>query len=150
MPVELDRMGIPQYSGNPEEADEYVERTWDYFFGLVETAQAPAAVRLRSGLTGRAYEAARSLKHTELTTGEIGVSALLAAVEQGIHKERPIRITELFDSAFYSASVWRATGEDIPSYIKRRQREFDELKKVSPSTIVSNDIIAHILLKFSV
>ena len=72
MPIELDRSGVPHYHGDPELADEYSERCWDFFYVLKTADNEAASVRLRSGLTGKAYVAVRSLSHEQLVVGKAG------------------------------------------------------------------------------
>ena len=66
MPITYDRSGVPQYAGDPEDWKEYRERVLDYFYGCRYDDQKNAAIRLRGGLSGRAFESVRTLKHETL------------------------------------------------------------------------------------
>jgi hypothetical protein len=95
MSIELDRNGVPQYSGASEHFNEYVERAWDLFYGREgkNSEQAATALHLRSGLSGPAYEAVRKVAHSELTTvDEEGVLIdNLKLVDQGTFQEATTR-----------------------------------------------------------
>ena len=157
--MHFDKNGIPVFDGDPQLMEEYSELCWDVFHSKAghPDDQAVTAVRLRSGLTGAAYEAVRSLDHARLitynSTGKAatpgGTQLLLDTLETIVNKERPIRAAEMFDSVFFNACVWRQTKEPMQQYIQRRDRDFEQLKKVSTSTQVLDDIKAHLLLKFS-
>ena len=145
MPIDLDKAGVPLYAGNPEDYDEYSERCWDFYFGMKVEDRTTVGIRLRGGLSGKAYECARKIAHESLQS-EAGLKGLLQALDAGIHKEKPVRVTELCNATFYHTTVWRASGEEMSSFIERRTREFADLEKVSEATQVSDDIMAHILL----
>ena len=55
----------------------------------------------------------------------------------------------MFDVVFYHQDVWRRVREPMQQYISRRDRDFEGLRKVSDTTLISDDIKAHLLLKFS-
>ena len=141
--------------------DEYSERCWDVYYSKAGYAdeQSVTAVRLRSGLSGIAYEAVRNIPHETLITSKgegkdkksspDGVNILLVTIEGVVNKERPVRAAEMFDSVFFNSGVWRKLRERMQQYIQRRDRDFEQLKKVSSSTEVTDDIKAHLLLKFS-
>ena len=86
--IELSKAGVPLYDGTLELHEEYCERAWDFFFSLeLEAQQKAAAIKLRTGLSGKAYEAARELKHNELLQGTAGVTKLLDTISRGVLKE---------------------------------------------------------------
>ena len=46
-----DRYGVPQYAGEVEAFEEYVERAWDLYFGREgQESQVSTPIHLRSGL----------------------------------------------------------------------------------------------------
>ena len=158
MTLELDRNGVPVYAGTAEQFDEWKERALDLFHSRTgqDSLQASTALALRGGLRDIAYEAARKIPHNELMTLDKdkkptphGVDALIEYVRAALQQEKPIRVTETFELVFYDRTVWRASSESMAAYIVRRKREFDKLKELSAATEVSDDIKAHLLLKFS-
>ena len=71
-------------------------------------------MHLRSGLTGPAYEAVRKLDHGKLKTVDVngkatmaGMELLIQTLKDNIAAEVPVKISELFFTAFYSPEVWR-------------------------------------------
>ena len=71
MSIELDRAGIPQYDGKPEHFTKHEERCFDLYHGRVgKPGQKATALRLRPGLSGPAYEAARKLMHEDFLTSD--------------------------------------------------------------------------------
>jgi hypothetical protein len=66
-----------------------------------------------------------------------------------LQQETPIRVAETFEQVFYDRTFRRASTESMAAYIVRRKREFDKLKEISDKTEISDDIKAHLLLKFS-
>eukprot|EP00971_Amphidinium_carterae_P313018 6220439-Amphidinium_carterae.1 len=105
MSLEQDKHGVPQYQGNPELWQGYVERAKDLFYARIgKEEQAVTALHLRAGLRGVAYESVRGLAHDELITRNAenkptiqGVELLLRTLEAAIAKEKPLRIQERFE-----------------------------------------------------
>ena len=159
MPISFDRSGVPQYAGDPEDWKEYRERVLDFFHGCRYEDQKNAVIRLRSGLTSRAFESVRSLKHKELICrgndetktiiNDEPLQKFLTAMETGVLPERPIRAAELYDRAVYGANVRRQPTETMADYCVRRNTDWDELTKVSSDTSVSSDLRGYMLLRFS-
>jgi hypothetical protein len=158
MTLELDRNGVPVYAGTAESFDEWRERALDLFHSRAgqDSLQGSTALALRGGLRDIAYEAARKIPHNELMTltddkkpTQKGVDALIEYVRAALQQETPIRVAETFELVFYDRTVWRLGNESMAAYIVRRKREFDRLKELSAQTEVSDDIKAHLLLKFS-
>ena len=151
MMLEFDRGGVPQFSGDPALFEEYVERARDYFYSRSMADKDAAPLALRGGLRGPAYDAVRNTPHSELvTTGsEKGMEAFLSALQTSLAREAPIRAAEVFDKVFYASTLWRKTSESMQDYTIRRDKEFAELQKISGDTKVSEDIKAHLLLRFS-
>ena len=155
--LETDRYGVPQYSGASETFEEYEERAWDLWYGRAgqEQLQTATPVHLRAGLTGSAWESVRKLKHDMLITKAEngspttdGMKLLLKTLRDAIADEVPVKINELFLTAFYSPSVWRRNNETMQQYIIRRELDFKKLEETSPETKVSNNIRAMMLLIF--
>lgn len=78
--------------------------------------QAVTAVKLRSGVSGVAYEVVCGIPHADLTTyadqecakeSPAGVKNILEALEVTVNKECPVRSAEMFDTMFYNSGVWR-------------------------------------------
>ena len=158
MSIQFDRTGVPVYDGTPSMFDEYRERCWDLYYGRSgqDSLQAATPIHLRAGTRGAAYDAVRDIDHKDLVTlspsGKplpAGMETYLEQVRRALDKEAPIRATETFDKVFYAKTVWRDPHESMHSYIIRRERELNDLTKVSAKTIVSPDIQAHLLLRFS-
>ena len=78
-----------------------------------------------------------------------GMETYLEQVRRTLDKEALIRATETSDKVFFAKTVWRDPHESMHSYIIRRERGLNDLTKVSAKTIVSPDIQAHLLLRFS-
>ena len=108
--LEVDRFGVPQYHGDPDQFEEYCERAWDLWYGRQGTeTQAATTVHLRSGRQGPAYESVRLLKHDKLITKdaqgkatEAGLKLFLHTLQESIAAEAPVKVNELFFQAFYS------------------------------------------------
>jgi len=159
MPITYDRSGVPQYAGDPEDWKEYRERVLDYFYGCRYDDQKNAAIRLRGGLSGRAFESVRTLKHetlfckgddeTKTIIDSAPLNNFLAAMEKGVLPERPIRAAELYDRAVYGHNVRRQPTETMADYCVRRATDWEELSKVSADTGVSSDLQGYMLLRFS-
>ena len=158
MALDMDKNGVPMYTGTAEQFDEWKERASDLFHSRAgnEGLQASMALAFRGGLKDVAYEAVRKVDHKELMTVDAngkptikGVETLIEYVRSSLQQEAPIRVAETFELAFYDKSVWRSSSESMAAYIVRRHREFDKLKELSNHTEVSDDIKAHLLLKFS-
>eukprot|EP00434_Breviolum_minutum_P038574 symbB.v1.2.034224.t1/scaffold4384.1/size41667/2 len=155
--LECDRYGVPQYSGDAECFEEYEERCWDLFYGRdgQDSLQIAAPIHLRAGLSGAAYEAVRKVEHSKLRTAvegkatEAGMKLFLATLRENIAAEKPVKINELFLTAFYSPSVWRRTGESMQQYIIRREQDFNRIKKASWETNISMNLRCMMLLIFS-
>ena len=132
MPITYDRSGVPQCAGGPEDWKEYRERVLDYFYGCRYDDQKNAVIRLRSGLTGRAFESVRTIKHQSLfckgddekrtITDNAPLNNFLEAMETGILPERPIRAAELYDRAVYGSNVRRQPTETMADYCLRREQ----------------------------
>ena len=54
------------YAGDPDNWKEYRERVMDYCYGCRHEDQKNAVIRLRSGLTGRAFDSVRDMEHKDL------------------------------------------------------------------------------------
>ena len=159
MPISFDRSGVPQYAGQPEDWKEYRERVLDFFHGSRYEDQKNAVIKLRSGLTARAFESVRTLTHeallcagddeTRKITGTKPLDDFLAAMEQGVLPEKPIRAAELYDRAVYGSNVRRQPSETMADYCVRCATVWSELKKVSAETSVSPDLQGYMLLRLS-
>ena len=130
--LETDRYGVPQYSGDPEHFEEYVERSWDLFYGRdgQDALQTATPLHLRAQLTGPAYEAVRGLDQKKLRTKDGdghplpgGMQLFLDTLKSSIAQETPVRVNELFLAYFYSPNVWRRSSETMAQYIIRRETE---------------------------
>eukprot|EP00435_Cladocopium_sp_Y103_P058473 s1160_g20.t1 len=154
--IVCDRYGVPQYAGEVEAFEEYVERAWDLYFGREgQDSQVATPIHLRSGLTGHAYEAVRKLEHAKLRTAtaegkatDAGMKLLIQTLKDNIAAETPVKINELFFTAFYSADVWRKQHESMQQYIIRREQDFARLKESSQDTTVSDNLRCMMLLTF--
>ena len=63
--LDVDRYGVPQYSGDSDLFEEHCERAWDLWHGGEGQTglQLASAVHLRAGLSGAPYDAVRKLGH---------------------------------------------------------------------------------------
>ena len=102
--LDVDRYGIPQYSGEPELYEEYEEWAWDLWHGREgqTSLQLATAVHHRSGLSGTAYEAVRTIEHSQVKTkndkGEPtdeGLKFFLSTLKMAIAAVEPVKINEL-------------------------------------------------------
>ena len=159
MPISFDRSGVPQYAGDPEDWKEYRERVLDYYHGCRYEDQKNAVIRLRSGLTSRAFESVRSMQHASLIckgndesktiVSDAPLQNFITAMETGVLPERPIRAAELYDRAVYGGNVRRQPTETMADYCVRRNTDWSELTKVSTGASVSSDLRGYMLLRFS-
>eukprot|EP00434_Breviolum_minutum_P011223 symbB.v1.2.009904.t1/scaffold605.1/size182108/4 len=156
--LETDRYGVPQYSGDPEQFEEYVERSWDLFYGRdgQDALQTATPLHLRAQLTGPAYEAVRGLDQKKLRTKDGdghplpgGMQLFLDTLKSSIAQETPVRVNELFLAYFYSPNVWRRSSETMAQYIIRRETELKRLQEVSPETTLSDNLRCMLLMIFS-
>ncbi len=122
MALACDRNGVPQYSGEVGQFEEYKERALDLFYGRSgqNSLQAATPLHLRAGCTGAAYDSVRGLPHAALVTrdpkGEPtdqGIQLLLNTLEKDLAKEKPVRASEQFEKVFYDRQVWRRSGESM-------------------------------------
>ena len=70
-------------------------------------------------------------------------------MERSVLPERPIRAAELYDRAVYGSNVRRKPDETMADYCVRRSTDWDDLRKVSSDTSVSDDLRGYMLLRFS-
>ena len=155
--LETDRYGVPQYDGQPDAFEEYQERAWDLFHGRdgSDQLQVATAVHLRAGLTLAAYEAVRKISHDKLKNKDsqgkattAGVQLFLETLRENIAAEAPLKVGELFMTAFYSPTIWRQPGETMQQYIVRRDQEFRRLEEVPADAKVPEHLQAIMLLTF--
>ena len=153
--LDCDRYGVPQYAGETELFEEYVERAWDLYYGGEgqDSLQVSTPLHLRAQLSSTAYESVRKLDHSKLrtTTSEgrptlDGMKLLLKTLKEGIAQEAPVRVNELFLQYFYSPSVWRKPQESMGQYIIRREADFTRLKEASSETELSDNLKCMIAL----
>ena len=156
--LDCDRHGVPQYAGETELFEEYVERAWDLYYGREgqESLQVSTPLHLRAQLSSTAYESVRKLDHSKLrtTTSEgrptlDGMKLLLKTLKEAVAQEAPVRVNELFLQYFYSPSVWRKAQESMGQYIIRREADFTRLKEASSETELSDNLKCMLLLIFS-
>ena len=76
--LELDKNGVPMFSGEPHLLEEYIDRAWDMYFGLMgePSKQATAPIKLRQGCRGVVYNAVKHLTQRELVTAEYDGSSI--------------------------------------------------------------------------
>lgn len=156
--LETDRYGVPQYAGEAELFEEYVERAWDLYFGREgqDSLQISTPLHLRAQLTETAYEAVRKLDHAKLRTvtsegkpTQEGMKLFLQVLRESLAQEAPVRVNELFLDYFYSPGVWRRSSETMQQYIVRREAAFTRLKEASTGTQVSENLKCMLMLIFS-
>ena len=156
--LDVDRYGVPQYSGDSDLFEEYCERAWDLWHGREGQTglQVASAVHLRAGLSGAAYDAVRKLGHDRLKTKnekgdptEDGMKLLLDTLKESIASEVPVRVNELFLKAFYDPSVWRKATETMQQFIVRREQDFHRLEEVLLKSSVPEQVRAMMLLTFA-
>ena len=156
--LERDSHGVPQFAGEVEYLEEYLERAWDLFHGREgqESLQIATPLHLRAQLQGTAYEAVRKLSHSELRTKtaegkatEEGMNLLLNTLKGSLATEAPVRVQELFLEYFYSKEVWRRNNETMAQYIVRRELSFARLKEANSETNLSDNLKCMLLLLFS-
>ena len=89
----------------------------------------------------------RTIKDNKAT--EEGMTLMIETVRRLVEKEIPIKRAEVFDKVFYLQTVRRKNDESMQKFIIRRHKEFAELKDISADTAISDDIKAHLLLRFA-
>ena len=101
MALDMDKNGVPMYTGTAEHFDAWKEGASDLFHSRAgnEGLQASTALALRGGLKDVAYEAVRKVDHKELMTVDgngkptiKGVEALIEYVRSSLQQEAPIRV----------------------------------------------------------
>ena len=157
--LEYDKSGVPLYAGQVELLDEYIERSWDLYYGRAgnDSLQAASPIHLRSGCRGVVYEAVRVLAHDKLITLEedgktpnpAGMRLFLFTVKSSLAKEAPIHEADQFDKTLYDKTVWRKASESMAAYIIRRNQEFKMLENEIAGCAIPDRLQAHLLLKFS-
>ena len=73
---------------------------------------------------------------------------MIQTLKDNIATEAPVRINELFCTAFHSADAWRKPHESTQQYIIRREQDFARLKESSQETTVSDNLRCMMLLTF--
>jgi len=156
--LETDRYGVPQFAGEVELLEEYVDRAWDLFYGREgqDALQCATPLHLRAQLSGTAYEAVRKMDHSKLRTKDEngkatdeGMKLLLKCLQDSLAQEAPVRTQELFLEYFYSPQVWRKNHESMAQYIIRRELAFAKLRESSAETQLSDNLKCMLLLIFS-
>ena len=72
---------------------------------------------------------------------------VLEVVRAACEKVAPIRKNEAFDLFFERG--FRKPTEAIQDFINRREREYEQLKSLSPKTNVTSDLLTYFLLRLS-
>ena len=156
--LETDRYGVPQFAGEVELLEEYVDRAWDLFYGREgqDALQCATPLHLRAQLSGTAYEAVRKMDHSKLRTKDEngkatdeGMKLLLKCLQDSLAQEAPVRTQELFLEYFCSPQVWRKNLESMAQHIIRRELAFAKLRESSTETQPSDNPKCMLLLIFS-
>ena len=92
-----------------------------------EGQQTASPVHLRAGLSGAAYESVRKLTHAELMTKDSQGKPV--TLKDNIGPEKPVKVNELFFTAFYSPAVWRLPAESMQQFFIRREQDFKRLEE---------------------
>ena len=153
--VYVDRDGCVHYDGDPLYGDEFAERALLAFHTTREAEKPLFALRLKNGLSGRAWTLTH--KRPELVVNTLAAAAeanpkgavevVIAVVRTSCEKVAPLRKKEAFDEYFTKGG--RRGGEGVQDYIGRRQNEYDLLTSLSSSTSLSEDLRAYFLLQLS-
>ena len=156
--LDTDRYGVPQFAGEAELLEEYIDRCWDLYYGREgqDALQIATPLHLRAQLSGTAYEAVRRIEHTKLRTKtaegkatDEGMQLLLNTLKDSLAQEAPVRAQELFLEYFYSPQVWRKNQETMAQYIVRRELAFTRLKEANSETALSDNLKCMLLLIFA-
>ena len=153
--VHVNTDGVVFYNGDPTFGEEYEERVWLSFFSMRVEDQATVTLRLKNGLTARAWELVHSRDEIAATKlladGKVDaagtLSAFLNIVRSSCEKVAPIRKKEAFDGFFESGR--RRPGEGIQDFIARRENEYSRLKTLSSTTALSEDLRTYFLMKMA-
>ena len=130
MTLELDRNGVPIYSGAPDHFDEWRERALDLWWSRAGTPQqASVPILLRGGLRDLAYEAARNVPHDKLVPQDAaetnvspkdGLDLLIETVRAALQPERPYELLKRLSSSSMlprsgatAAKAWQHTSFDV-------------------------------------
>eukprot|EP00913_Durusdinium_trenchii_P007891 g7403.t1 len=89
------------------------------------------------------------LTETDLKGDTFDVQATCADGFNGVAKEAPVRVNELFLDYFYSGQSWSKPNETMAQRIVRRETTFVWLKEASPETALSDNLKCMLLLIFS-
>ena len=152
----VDKEGLPRYDGAPEYLDQFEERCRGCHFALREDDRKLLPNRIKNQLTGRAYLLTAKVK--EISAEELynqqdandplkALKHLLAHIRAAVQDIQQIQVTEAFDNFFDTNRGNRRWGEPIPEYAARRTEEFEQLKKTSPGTTISDDLYCYFFLK---
>ena len=104
--------------------------------------------RLVEGLTGEALKVAMVMGHNELSK-DTAVPTLVARVKKHIFPLASAEARELYKMGQRAGTLSRQPGESMISYVERRRRWWDMLKKLDPKIDLSDTLLGELLLEHS-
>ena len=154
-PVWVDKDGIAHYNGDPAFGEEWQERALLGFATVKKEDKQLYALKLKNALSGRAWTMTHKKEEIQVTKlmkdcetdPQKAVMMVLEVVRAACEKVAPIRKNEAFDLFFERG--FRKPTEAIQDYINRREREYEQLKSLSPKTNVTSDLLTYFLLRLS-
>ena len=133
------KQGVPIFDGTPAGFYEWEFRAMTRYQATEDTERWKLPSRLCEGLTGESLKVAMSLGVDKLAQND-GVLKLVEALKLHIFPMASAEARELFKAGQRPGVLSRQVGEPFISYISRRRRWYDLLKKLDhkleiPSTL---------------
>ena len=147
------RSGVPVFSGDPAQLDEWVFRTKARVYAVDTTVDDHGAQALKSlasriieGLKGDALKVAMDMNQAELIDAA-GVDKLIATMVREITPRKKTDARELYqEGSKLHGPLSRQRGESMSSYLLRRTRWWQKLQALDGATTVSENILADVTL----
>ena len=141
------KQGVPIFDGTPAGFYEWEFRAMTRYQATEDTERWKLASRLCEGLTGESLKVAMSLGVDKLAQND-GVLKLVEALKLHIFPMASAEARELFKAGQRPGVLSRQVGEPFISYISRRRRWYDLLKKLDhkleiPSTLRGELLLDH-------
>ena len=133
-PLYLDKDSVVHYNGDPSFGEEYEERCLlGYESQPTKETKASYAIRLKNGLTGRAWQLTH--KKAEITTSKWMADAekdslaatklMITTVRAACEWVAPLQKQTAFDELFFNGG--RKAGEAVQDHISRRETEYERM-----------------------
>ena len=142
------KSGVPVYDGSPSGFFEWEFRSMARYHATDQTELWKLGSRLVEGLTGEALKVAMVMGHKELSR-DTAVPTLVDRVKKHIFPLASAEARELYKMGQRAGTLSRQPGESMISYVERRRRWWDMLKKLDPKIDLSDTLLGELLLEHS-